>query len=126
MQWIKLVILLLFTFTCPSYANAQLSNLPWHATSRSYGIEYQHPLSLTPLKIGNSFPYIPNLLTNQPNTAPTWSFAPHYQQQLGFFCKIEHKLEYKTKFPVKFRLGEVNYVDVLEGKRNATFYQYVP
>lgn len=35
---------------------------------------------------------------------------------LAFFCKIEVQLEKKTKFPVKFRLGTVDYVDYLEGK----------
>ncbi len=35
---------------------------------------------------------------------------------LAFFCKVEVKLEKATKFPVKFRLGDVNYVDRLEGK----------
>lgn len=35
---------------------------------------------------------------------------------LAFFCKVEVKLEKATKFPVKFRLGDVDYVDQLEGK----------
>ena len=35
---------------------------------------------------------------------------------LAFFCKVEVELEKAAKFPVKFRLGDVNYVDQLEGK----------
>jgi len=35
---------------------------------------------------------------------------------LAFFCKVEVKLEEAVRFPVKFRLGDVNYVDQLEGK----------
>ncbi len=35
---------------------------------------------------------------------------------LAVFCKLEVQLEKKFKFPVKIRLGEVNYVDMLEGK----------
>ena len=35
---------------------------------------------------------------------------------LAFFCKVEVKLEKTVRFPVKFRLGDVNYVDQLEGK----------
>lgn len=38
-------------------------------------------------------------------------------ENLAFFCKIEVKLEQSTGFPVKFRLGNVEYVDRLEGKR---------
>lgn len=35
---------------------------------------------------------------------------------LAIFCKLEVKLEQRFKFPVKIRLGEVNYVEMLEGK----------
>jgi len=35
---------------------------------------------------------------------------------LAIFCKLEVKLEKTFKFPVKIRLGEVNYVEMLEGK----------
>lgn len=40
---------------------------------------------------------------------------------MPFFCKIEFQMEQASGFPVKFRLGDVNYVDQLEGKNN-----YVP
>ncbi|MBK9016911.1 MAG: hypothetical protein IPM82_24205 [Saprospiraceae bacterium] len=36
---------------------------------------------------------------------------------LAFFCKMEVKMEKATRFPIKFRLGDVQYVDRLEGKR---------
>lgn len=37
-------------------------------------------------------------------------------EDLAIFCKLEVKLEKTLKFPVKIRLGEVNYVEMLEGK----------
>jgi len=40
-------------------------------------------------------------------------------KDLAFFCKIEVQLEKAVKMPVKFRLGSVDYVDYLEGKRNS-------
>lgn len=40
---------------------------------------------------------------------------------LPFFCRIEHDLGRKTQIPVKFRLGSVDYVDWLEGKRPHPF-----
>jgi len=39
-------------------------------------------------------------------------------KDLAFFCKIEVQLERAVKLPVKFRLGSVDYVDYLEGKRD--------
>lgn len=35
---------------------------------------------------------------------------------LAFFCKVEVKMEKATHFPIKFRLGDVQYVERLEGK----------
>lgn len=37
-------------------------------------------------------------------------------ETLPFFCKIEYKLGLNNKLPVKFRLGDVQYVEELEGK----------
>lgn len=39
-------------------------------------------------------------------------------ERLPVFCKIEHNISNKTRFPVKIRLGSVDYVDKLEGKNN--------
>jgi hypothetical protein len=41
--------------------------------------------------------------------------AYHYKD-LAFFCRIEVQMEQAFKFPVKFRLGEVQYVERMEGK----------
>jgi len=37
-------------------------------------------------------------------------------EDLAIFCKLEVKLEKTFKFPVKIRLGEDNYAEMLEGK----------
>lgn len=41
-----------------------------------------------------------------------------YHPTLGAFCILENKIEKKASFPVKMRLGSVDYVDKLEKKRN--------
>ena len=39
-------------------------------------------------------------------------------ETLPFFCKIEYKMGFNKKLPLKFRLGDVQYVDELEGKKH--------
>ena len=36
---------------------------------------------------------------------------------LPFFCKIEHKIETGSKIAFRFRIGDLNYVNMLENKR---------
>ena len=43
---------------------------------------------------------------------------------LAFFCRLEVKLESATKMPVRFRLGDVQQVDYLEGKFTGWRYGY--
>ena len=50
--------------------------------------------------------------------SPSMLISPSfYSCNLAFFCRQELKLEKVTKIPFKFRLGSVQQVDFLEGKR---------
>ena len=40
-------------------------------------------------------------------------------ETLPFFCKIEYQMGLNKKLPLKFRLGDVQYVDEMEGKRKS-------
>jgi hypothetical protein len=40
-----------------------------------------------------------------------------YSKNLAFFCRTELQLEKRTKIPFRFRLGSMEYVDALEGKK---------
>ena len=49
---------------------------------------------------------------SHPSRIPqAWSY-----RDLAFFCKLEVKMEKATNFPIKFRLGEVQYAENREGK----------
>ncbi|MBK6947769.1 MAG: hypothetical protein IPH16_06610 [Haliscomenobacter sp.] len=47
------------------------------------------------------------------SSRPTPVFSP---KDLAFFCRIEWRLEKAARFPIRIRLGEVQYVDQMEGK----------
>ena len=38
------------------------------------------------------------------------------ETSLPFFCKVEHSIEKESKIQFRFRLGELNYVNMLENK----------
>ena len=59
---------------------------------------------------------LPDLETLILNPASTQNYKAYNYHSLAFFCKVEVQLEKKTKIPIKFRLGDVRYVDWLEGK----------
>lgn len=63
------------------------------------------------------------ILPQTPTTPPLTSaysklYLPQATDHYAFFCRLELKIEHATGFPVRFRLGDVEYVDRLEGKRD--------
>ena len=67
-------------------------------------------------------PYAVAPLNANANISPSMLVAPSfYAGHLPFFCRQEIKFEHATKIPFKFRLGSVQYVDYLEGKKGAAF-----
>jgi hypothetical protein len=48
-----------------------------------------------------------------------------YARQLPFFCDKELKIQKAVGFPVKFRIGSVEYCDKLEGKNQGRYVDVV-
>jgi hypothetical protein len=51
-----------------------------------------------------------------------FNISTYNYDDLAIFCKLEVKMEKAAGLPVKFRLGEVNYVEQMEGKPYSIFY----
>lgn len=101
------------------------------ATVAQVGLKFEYPVEKSTLSLNfdnTIFDYNLSALKININTDTGFrnfsslnqNFKPfpkiYSYHNLAFFCKIEVKLEKAAKFPVKFRLGDVNYVDQLEGK----------
>lgn len=82
--------------------------------------------NLKPFRILENKEALPNVF----NLRSIMTQTTHSQQasyncaELAFFCRLEVRMEKAAKLPVKFRLGDLQYVDYLEGKREAWRYDY--
>ena len=67
-----------------------------------------------------------HLINNKIPVANNFFILPvtgnYYTQHLSFFCKMEWKAEKKIKFPLRLRLGSVEYTDYMEQKPNTYFF----
>ena len=73
------------------------------------------PHLLFPATQNTSIPDLRTFSTDRSYQAP----AAYRYQDLAFFCRLEVRMEQASKMPVRFRLGTVDYVDYLEGKRES-------
>lgn len=110
---ISIVLLLLLAFA----ANAQISGKSIPELRREASIFRYLPI-LASAEVNPRIPFVHlfHLKAENPSQKPTMPILYSYEQ-LAFFCKIEVKLEKAVKLPIKFRLGDVEYVDRMEGKR---------
>lgn len=105
----------------PFLGYAQQITISGHSLSelqRSPAVSVSHtPLSTSVnyirfIAISQSALPLTEAMGSHPSRIPqAWS-----HRDLAFFCKLEVKLEKATNFPIKFRLGEVQYAENREGK----------
>ncbi|MEO1262185.1 MAG: hypothetical protein AAFZ15_25490 [Bacteroidota bacterium] len=113
MNYLKKILLLNCFMFCVSFVFSQ--------NNQSY-FAYKEILKVEKIKI-NYRPYfikIENATDLASKVAPQKKIdlSPIYfkMEDLATFCKLELKLEKAVNMPIKFRLGEVQYVERLEGK----------
>ncbi len=116
-------------------ANAQKvhGQLVWttNEASKSATLKKQAIINLSYKELSNLFlkqetyskKFQPQFITAQATQRSFFCFSPSslpsdfYNYKLGWACKQEWKLEKATSIPIKLRLGSIEQVDFLEGKR---------
>ena len=112
----KRLLLVAFLFSCAVPAFAQDGR--WYRLSGKSVMEIKtarpekvaHFQLLQRQPAGKKRGASPTLL-RKANLQAAWKY-----EDLAFFCKIEVRLEEFADFPIKFRIGEVQEVEKLEGK----------
>ena len=112
-NWVlTLFIIATWTFSLQAQIGLSVKNDP--------GLQLQYLQWMTPNQNDFSLDSTPGIKPFFQQSRPQQAVPMLYAfDHLAFFCKIEVQLEKAIKFPVKFRLGDVQYVDKLEGKTRA-------
>ena len=109
-----IIITMIFVSCFSKVATAQTNFFP----QKHYVIT---PISTSPMAINAIFQ--PSLLHRSTlDFSNVLNISAYNYDDLAIFCKLEVKMEKAAGLPVKFRLGEVNYVEQLEGKPYSIFY----
>lgn len=107
------VVFLFLTLALETQAQQRFpAKLPVSANKQTVNFMNLYKLSLQ--KKSNFLVFNPGF---SPVKVPNTISPDYYAKHLGFFCRQELKLEKFTTLPLRFRLGSLDYVSKLEGKK---------
>ena len=129
LQRINIILVVLLMLTGKVFSQDTLGIKNQQLSENSIRIIYKGsgwilPVNTTPGE-GIKFPINYTLLNNfnyenklrLGHSIPPTIHSSFYTDHLGFFCKKEIQLEKITSVPFRFRLGSLDYVNKLEGKK---------
>lgn len=112
------LILLSALLLSTSSLEAQISLGNSHGVfAKTYNNFYFSQYPFTSLSLYNKNIPSPDFATTRSMVKGPFVPNTYNYHNLAFFCKLEVKMEKKAKLPIKVRLGDIDYVDWLEGKR---------
>ena len=80
------------------------------------GLSAQKGFERTELLLPITSYKLPSPLPSPQPQPSSYMFRQYVNPHPGFFCKMEYKIEVKSKLSPRFRLGSVNYTNWMEGK----------
>jgi len=128
LQRINIILVVLLMLTGKIFSQEKILSIDPGSIHKSGGsfnpnsadhIQYNDCFKGIYLKIMNAEKYNDNYITTRYLPLKQVSLLDNnfYCNNLGFFCKKEIQLEKITSVPLRFRLGSLDYVNHLEGKR---------
>lgn len=126
-QRINIILVVLLMLTGKVFSQEKILSIDLSSIYKSEGIfnpnsaghiQYKDCFKDLYLKIWNIKKYNDNYITTKYPLLKQNSLDKNfYCNNLGFFCKKEIQLEKIISVPLRFRLGSLDYVNRLEGKR---------
>lgn len=116
----KLLLIIIIVGCTTFYTQAQDYSIAGKSLSQLKSLGERH---LTTPHILLTLPSQASFSVNSPKVPRSYPLLAEQKLRIyrgeaptAFFCKLEYRLQKKAGFPIRFRLGEVNYQMRMEGK----------